>query len=155
MQFSGLEGVTTPTFIVFGLLCRTFPLKKMLFWGTVVAVPQMVPLLLVHSGTAALIAAAAMGLMGGIATAAYLDLMIRSCPAGLQGTTLMTSGALSVIVSRFGDVSGTVLYQKYGQFTFCVVAITVVYALIIPTLLLIPRNLIVTADGQKLICGPG
>ncbi len=139
-----------PTFIVFGLLCRTFPLKKMLFWGTVVAVPQMVPLLLVHSGTAALIAAAAMGLMGGIATAAYLDLMIRSCPAGLQGTTLMTSGALSVIVSRFGDVFGTILYQKYGGFTFCVVAITVVYALIIPTLLLIPRNLIVTADGQKL-----
>ena len=139
-----------PTFIVFGLLCRRFPLKNLLFWGTVIAVPQLVPLLLVHSATAALIAAVAMGLMGGIATAAYLDLIIRSCPAGLQGTMLMTSAALSVIVSRFGDVLGTVLYQEYGGFTVCVVAITVVYALILPTLMLIPKDLVVTADGQKL-----
>jgi hypothetical protein len=29
-----------------------------------------------------------------------------------------------------------------------VVAITVVYALILPTLLLVPRHLIATADGQ-------
>ena len=35
-----------------------------------------------------------MGLMGGIATAAYLDLLIRSCPRGLQGTTLMLSTGL-------------------------------------------------------------
>jgi uncharacterized membrane protein YoaK (UPF0700 family) len=62
----------------------------------------------------------------------------------------MTSGALSVIVSRFGDVLGTVLYQEYGGFTVCVVAITIVYAMILPTLMLIPKDLIVTADGQKL-----
>jgi MFS family permease len=144
------EASYVPTFIVFGLLCRRFPLKSLLFWGTVIAVPQMVPILLVHSVTTALIAAVAMGLMGGIATAAYIDLIIRSCPRGLQGTMLMTSGALTVIVSRFGDVLGTFLYQQYGGFTVCVVAITVVYALILPTLMLIPRDLIVTADGQKL-----
>jgi hypothetical protein len=55
-----------------------------------------------------------------------------------------------LIVSRFGDVLGTFLYQEYGGFTVCVVAITVVYALILPTLLLVPKDLIVTADGQKL-----
>ncbi len=88
--------------------------------------------------------------MGGIATAAYLALIIRSCPAGLQGTMLMTSAALSVIVSRFGDVLGTFLYQEYGGFTVCVIAITIVYALILPTLMLIPKDLVVTADGQKL-----
>jgi len=97
-----------------------------------------------------LIAAGVMGLMGGVATAAYLDLIIRSCPAGLQGTILMTSTALSVIVSRLGDVLGTALYQEYGGFTICVVSITVVYALILPTLMLIPKDLVVTADGQKL-----
>ena len=139
-----------PTFIVFRLLCRRFPLKNLLFWGTIIAVPQMVPLLLVHSATTALIAAVIMGLMGGVATAAYLDLIIRSCPAGLQGTILMTSTALSVIVSRIGDVFGTALYQEYGRFTICVVAVTVVYALILPTLMLIPKDLVVTADGQKL-----
>jgi hypothetical protein len=86
--------------------------------------------------------------MGGIATAAYLDLIIRSCPRGLQGTTLMMSGSLYFIVSRFGDILGTNLYDYYGSFTACVIAITVVYALILPSLLLVPKRLIATADGQ-------
>jgi hypothetical protein len=108
----------------------------------------MVPLLFIHSVTGALIAAAPIGLMGGIATAAYLDLIIRSCPRGLQGTTLMMSGGLYFIASRFGDVLGTNLYDYYGGFSACVIAITVVYALILPTLLLVPKRLIATADGQ-------
>jgi hypothetical protein len=137
-----------PTFMVFGLLCRRFPLKSLLWWGTVVAVPQLVPLLFIHSVTGALLAAVPVGLMGGVATAAYLDLIIRSCPPGLQGTTLMTSGSLYFIASRFGDVLGTNLYDHFGGFTVCVIAITVVYALILPTLLLVPRRLIATADGQ-------
>ena len=137
-----------PTFMVFGLLCQRFPLKTLLLWGTVVAVPQMVPLLFIHSVTGALIAAAPIGLMGGVATAAYLDLIIRSCPRGLQGTTLMMSGGLYFIASRFGDVLGTNLYDYYGGFSACVIAITVVYALILPTLLLVPKRLIATADGQ-------
>jgi hypothetical protein len=137
-----------PTFMVFGLLCRRFPLKTLLLWGTVVAVPQMVPLLFIHSVTEALIAAVPIGLMGGVATAAYLDLLIRSCPHGLQGTTLMMSGGLYYIASRFGDVLGTNLYDHYGGFAVCVAAITVVYALILPTLLLVPKRLIASADGE-------
>jgi Na+/melibiose symporter-like transporter len=137
-----------PTFMVFGLLCRRFVLRTLLLWGTVVAVPQMVPLLFIHSVTGALIAAVPIGLMGGVATAAYLDLIIRSCPRGLQGTTLMMSGSLFFIASRFGDVLGTNLYDHFGGFAVCVIAITVVYALILPTLLLVPKHLIATADGQ-------
>ena len=86
-----------PTFMLYGLLCRRFPLKTLLLWGTVVAVPQLVPLLFIHSVTGALIAAVPIGLMGGVATAAYLDLIIRSCPRGLQGTTLMMSGGFMFI----------------------------------------------------------
>ena len=137
-----------PTFLVFGLLCRRFPLRILLLWGTILAIPQMVPLLFIHSVTGALIAAVPIGLMGGVATAAYMDLIIRSCPRGLQGTTLMMSGGLDVIASRFGDVLGTNLYDYYGSFAACVIAITVVYALILPTLLLVPKHLISTADGQ-------
>jgi MFS family permease len=137
-----------PTFMVFGLLCRKVPLKALLVWGTVVAVPQMVPLLFIHSMTAALIAAVPIGLMGGVATAAYLDLIIRSCPRGLQGTTLMMSGSLFFIASRFGDVLGTNLYDHYGGFVVCVIAITVMYALILPTLVLVPQRLTATTDGQ-------
>jgi Na+/melibiose symporter-like transporter len=142
-----------PTFMVFGLLCQKLPLKTLLLWGTLVAVPQLIPLLFIHSVTGALIAAVPIGLMGGIATAAYLDLIIRSCPRGLQGTTLMMSGSLYWIASRFGDVLGTNLYDYYGGFAACVLAITVVYALILPTLLLVPKRLIATADGQSIKFG--
>ena len=142
-----------PTFMLFGVLCRKLPLKTLLFWGTIVAIPQLVPLLFMHSVTGALIAAVPIGLMGGVATAAYLDLIIRSSPRGLEGTTLMMSVALNWIAVRFGDVLGTALYDHYGGFAACVVAITVVYALILPTLLLVPKRLIATADGQTSVFG--
>ena len=137
-----------PTFLLFGILSPKLPLKTLLWWGTIVAIPQMVPLLFIDSVTDALIAAAPMGLMGGVASAAYLDLIIRSCPRGLQGTTLMLSGSLFFIVSRFGDVFGTYLYDTFGSFTVCVIAITVVYALILPVLMLVPDDLIATADAR-------
>jgi hypothetical protein len=137
-----------PTFIVYGILCRKVPLKITLLWGTAIAVPQMVPLLFIDSMNGALVAAVPIGLMGGLATGAYLDLIIRSCPPGLQGTTLMMSGSLYFAVTRFGDVLGTNLYDRYGGFAVCVIAITIVYALILPALLLVPRHLIATADGQ-------
>ncbi|HEY5106854.1 MAG TPA: MFS transporter [Caulobacteraceae bacterium] len=137
-----------PTFMVFGYLCRRFPLRKLLFWGTVVAVPQMVPLAFIHSVTGALIAAAPIGLMGGVATAAYVDLIIRSCPKGLQGTVLMATVGLTSIDARFGDVLGTNLYDHFGGFGVCVIAITVVYALIVPVLWLVPARLTATRDGE-------
>jgi hypothetical protein len=137
-----------PTFLLYGLLCPKLPLKPLLVWGTVVAVPQLVPLLFIHSVTGALIAAVPIGLMGGVASAAYLDLIIRSAPRGLQGTTLMMSGGLLFVASRFGDVLGTVLYDDYGGFVVCVIAITIVYALILPTLLLVPRDLTAYSDGE-------
>ncbi len=137
-----------PTFLLFGVLCRRLPLKTLLFWGTLAAIPQLVPLLFIHSVTGAMIAAVPVGLMGGVATAAYLDLTIRSCPRGLQGTMLMMSGGLLVIAARFGDVLGTNLYDRYGGFAACVIATTAVYVLILPVLLLVPRKLIATADGE-------
>jgi Na+/melibiose symporter-like transporter len=137
-----------PTFIVYGFLCRRFPLRTLLLWGTVIAVPQMVPLLFIDSVTGALVAAVPMGLMGGLATGAYMDLIIRSCPRGLQGTTLMMSSSLYFVISRFGDLLGTTLYDRYGGFTVCVIAITFVYALILPTLWLVPKELIATTDGE-------
>lgn len=115
-----------------------------------VAIPQMVPLLFIHFMAGALIAATPIGLMGVVATAAYLDLIIRSCPRGLQGTMLMMSAGLYAIIQGLGNVLGTNLYDHLGGFTVCVIAITVVYALILLVLLLVPQRLINTADGQVL-----
>jgi hypothetical protein len=136
-----------PTFLLFGWLCRKLPLRVLLFWGTVFAVPQMLPLLFVKTVPAALLGGVASGLMGGVATAAYLDLMIRSCPKGLEGTMLMASSALYVAITRAGDVLGGRLYEHFHTFTVCAIAITIVYALIIPMLWLVPARLTATPDG--------
>uniref|UniRef100_UPI003F97872F hypothetical protein n=1 Tax=Rhodoblastus sp. TaxID=1962975 RepID=UPI003F97872F len=104
--------------------------------------------LFVHSVSGAMIAAVSIGLMGGMANAAYLDLLIRSCPPGLQGTVLMMSTALYYVATRFGDVWGTNLYENYGGFEICVVMTIVVYAAILPILWLIPKDLTATADGE-------
>src|SRR5579871_1980217 len=41
-----------PTFLIYGLLCKKFPLRKLLWWGTLIGVPQMIPLVFIHSGYA-------------------------------------------------------------------------------------------------------
>ena len=137
-----------PTYAAFGVLCTLVPLRKLLVWGTVIGVPQMIPLLFIHSVNDALLAAVPMGLMGGAASAAYMALIIRSCPPGLQGTVMMMSVALAAAAVRLGDVLGTRLYDNFGGFQTCVMAITIVYAVILPTIRLVPPKLIATADGE-------
>ena len=141
-------GSFIPTFLLYGWLSQRYPLRPLLWWGAVVAVPQMVPLLFIHSPVGALIAAVPIGLMGGVCSAAYTDLLIRSCPRGLQGTVLMFSVALYWIMSRFGDILGTNLYDRFKNFQVCVIAITVVYASILLVLLVVPKRLTATADGE-------
>jgi MFS family permease len=139
-----------PTLLLFGLLCRRLPLKTLLLWGTLFAIPQYVPLLFIRSVSGALLAAVPIGLMSGVATAAYVDLLIRSCPRGLQGTMMMLAAALLATVGSFGNLLGAGLYERFGDFSACVIAITTVYALILPVLLLVPSRLTATADGQAL-----
>jgi hypothetical protein len=139
-----------PTFFAYGFLCKRVALRNLLIWGTVAAIPQMIPLALVHSPESAMWLAAPIGLMGGVATAAYTDLAIRSCPPGLQGTLMMAVDAVLVVSSRFGDRLGSAIYDANPArgFLYCVIATTVVYALILPIVFLVPKPIIATADGE-------
>jgi hypothetical protein len=137
-----------PTFLLYGWLCQKVKLSVLLWTGTIVAVFQMVPLLFVHSATGALLAAVPMGIVGGVAQAAFTDLAIRSCPKGLQGTMMMLFLTVYWIAVRFGDVLGTNIYDHMGGFVVAVAATIGVYALMVPALLLVPRDLITTRDGE-------
>jgi hypothetical protein len=140
-----------PMFFAYGWLCKRVALNRLLFWGTVITVPQMIPLALIHSPGWAEVLAAPIGMMGGIATGAYFDLAIRSCPPGLQGTLMMLVDGFLILSARGGDLLGAKIYlssPQYG-FLYCVLATTAVYALILPVLLLIPKELIATRDGEK------
>ena len=139
-----------PTMLLYGFLCRKVALRKLLWWGAIVAVPQYIPLAFIHSANAALVLAVPMGLVGGLATAAYIDLAMRSCPPGMQGTLMMLVDAGIILSYRGGDVLGSWIYgsSPVHGILYCVIAITVVYALILPVMLLIPKELIATADGE-------
>ena len=141
---------SVPAFALFGFLSPRFSLATLLWWGTLLAVPQMIPLLFVHSAVGALLAAIPMGLMGGVATAAYMDLLIRACPKDLEGTMMMLSWSMYAIAVNFGNLWGTGLYERHGGLVACVIATTIVYALILPTILMLPKRLIAAADGQVL-----
>lgn len=140
-----------PTFLLYGFLCKRVALSKLLWWGTIIAVPQMIPLAFIHSANLALVLAAPIGLMGGIATAAYLDLAMRSCPPGLQGTLMMLVDGVLALSGRAGDLLGAWIYNSAPShgFTYCVVATTAVYALILAVIPLAPKALIATRDGES------
>ncbi|HXC56086.1 MAG TPA: MFS transporter [Rhizomicrobium sp.] len=136
-----------PAYVLFGYLSPRLPLRRLLWLGAVLAVPQMTPLLLVHSAGAALWAAVGVGVSGGMATAAYLDLLIRSCPKGLEGTMMMLAWSMFGLAVNVGNLLGTDLYDHHGGFAVCIAATTAVYAMILPVLLLVPRHLTASADG--------
>jgi len=142
-----------PTLFLYGWLCTRVPLKKLLFWGTVVAVPQLVPLLFVKSALGAELLAIPIGLMGGMATAAYYDLAMRSCPPGLQGTLMLMVDGVYYLCQRGGDLLGSKIFDSAPNpktgFLYCVISITVVYALILPALKLAPSYLTATTDGER------
>jgi hypothetical protein len=78
--------------------------------------------------------AGVIGLLGGMANAATIDIAIRACPAGLQGTLMMIVMSLYPLSSRVGDVFGSSLFglsPKHG-FQYCV------WPLPSPTLLSFP-----------------
>ena len=65
-------GSFIPAFVLYGFLSHRVSFKALLWSGTLVAIPQFVPLLFVKTLNQGLYCAVPIGLMGGIATAAYL-----------------------------------------------------------------------------------
>jgi hypothetical protein len=89
--------------------------------------------------------------MGGVANAAYFDLAMRSCPAGLQGTLMMLVSAGIMLAARGSGLLGARLYasSRAHGFLYCVMATTGVYTLVLPLIPFVPKELIATADGQR------
>lgn len=124
---------------LYGPLSQRMEFSRLLQWSTWIAVPQMLLLLVIHSPLQAMLCAVLMGAMAGTAAAAYYDLLIRSCPPGLEGTAMMLGSAVSFLVLRGADVVGTWLYQR-GCFAGCAVATVAVCACILPALSLLSRS---------------
>ena len=139
-----------PTFLLYGFLCTRASHRTLLWCATLTAVPAIIPLAFIHSGDQALLVAMPMGLLGGLATAAYYDLAMRSCPAGLQGTFMMLTAGITVLSLRGSDFLGSWIYASSSVhgFVYCVIATTASTALILSVIPLVPKQLTATADGE-------
>jgi len=91
-------------------------MQVLLVAGTILALPILVPLLVIHSGWMALVVAAPMGLAGGLADAAGIDLIIRSCPKGFEGSVFAGVSGLAAIVGQSSNLLGTSLFERYLKF---------------------------------------
>ena len=62
---------------------------------------------------------------------------------------MLVDGVLA-LSARAGDLLGSNIYNSSPThgFMYCVIATTVVYAPILPLILLVPKELIATADGE-------
>lgn len=136
-----------PMFALYGFLSRRYTLKALLWCGAIIGVAQMLPLLFAHTASAVVLAAIPVGILGGIATPAYMDLLIRSCPKGLEGAMMMAAWSLYAISTNFGNLWGTHLYESPGGFVAATIVTTLVYALILPVILAVPKELVASADG--------
>ena len=141
-----LAAAAVPAFALFGFLSRKYSLATLLWAGALVGVPQMVPLVLVHSAGGVIFSAIFTGATGGLATAAFFDLLIRSCPKDLEGSLMMLAWSMYALATGLGNVLGAGLYQQGGGFGSCVIVTTLVYMLILPAILLVPKRLTAGAD---------
>jgi MFS family permease len=138
-----------PAMILYGFLCRWIPLRGLLWWGTLFAILQGPTALLAQSALSAMTAAALGGLLGGFATAAYFDLLMRACPEGLEGTGYMLAVSGIFVATRSGDLFGSWLYVR-GGFVTSIVATTIATALIVLVIPFIPKHLIATREGEEI-----
>jgi MFS family permease len=143
-------GSFLPVYAFYGWISQRVALRTLLWTGFGLAVLQMTPLLLVHDAVGALIAAVPMGILGGIAQGALVDLVIRSAPKGCQGMMMMLFYACYYFSVRVGDLLGTWIYDNHGGFIPTVVVTIAVYALILPIILLVPKRLTATKDGEAI-----
>ena len=138
--FAVFYGSFIPTFIVYGFLAQRFSLTVLMWVGALMAVPQMVPLLFIRTADLAVWSALPLGILGGIAQVAFMDLAMRACPKGLEGTMMMLLWSCYWISYRLGDLWGGDIYDHHGGFSVAIWATMGVYAAILPVLLLVPRR---------------
>ena len=135
--------------LLYGRLCQSIRLSRLLWVGTIIGAPAILAMLLATTPTTAIIAAGFYGLMTGIGTGAYTDLAVRSSPRGLEGTMMMLILNTTFYVSgRFGDLWGTYVYDRAGGFPMTVIVSVVVYLSLPLVLLIVPRRLTSTSDGE-------
>jgi len=140
-----------PGLAAYGFLCKSVSPRKLMVVATLIAIPQMIPLTYISTVPFAYAASTFVGLVGGMAAASYYDLLLRSCPKGMEGTTIEMNITATVLAANLGNLFGSMLYQNckpYG-FALCNWITVAAYALILPSILLIPKEVLARKDAER------
>lgn len=139
-----------PASLLYGFLCVRVPLSRLLWWGTIIAILQGPIMFLAQGPASTIVVAVLYGLFGGFATAAYIDLIMRSCPKGLEGTAIMVANTSAfALAGNSGNLLGSWIYSR-GGFAWAVIITTLATALIVPVLRSVPARLTSTRDGEPI-----
>lgn len=148
-------------------LCLKVRLRPMLWWSTLFGSLIGTLFLYIHNAPQAMLVAAVTGIVMGIGNIVYMDLFVRACPPGLEGTAMMLVAAAQAFGIQSSDWFGSWLYDYkgvgqalhaflpysgFGQalhgFTLALLVSNLFTALIFPVLLFVPRRLTQSRDGE-------
>lgn len=147
-------GCNLPTMLLYGAVCRRFPLSRLLRWGTVLGILQPPIMLFAFGVRSAMLVGVIAGLLGGLGNVVFMDLVIRSYPARLEGTGVMLSMAAAVLALRLGDVFGSGVYAR-GGFSTAMFVTAATTALILPVLWIVPPAITATREGEGIELAAG
>ena len=106
--------------------------RSMLTWGPLVYLPMVFILFGMRTAADAYAMAAATNLVSSVLNAATFALILRTVPAGLEGTGVALSGTLGVLINGQGDVWGTGFSESHGFFPL--VWMRIAFLLVLPFL---------------------
>ncbi|HEX5322651.1 MAG TPA: MFS transporter [Capsulimonadaceae bacterium] len=127
-----------PTAALYAWISRHWSLRRLLWIGTPFAALQGLFFLVLHTVFEAYLASIAYGIVAGVASTVFWDLLMRSAPKGLEGSAMMLGNAVANTCAMISGLYGAYLYS-HGAFVASVWANTVIYLFMIPMLLLVPR----------------
>ncbi|HMD74303.1 MAG TPA: MFS transporter [Steroidobacteraceae bacterium] len=134
--------------LIYGSLCQRYPLSRLLRWAVVLSIFPGFLFLFISGALQAVVVSAIVGLVVGFANVALFDLLMRSCPKGLEGSATMLGLSAFAFAGSAGDLLGAWIYQAHGGFVVCLSLDAAATSLILPLLATIPRALIATRDGE-------
>lgn len=140
-------GLCVPTILLFGPLCKRFSLWPLVVVATIVGIPQMLPLMMIHNAPQAYVAGSVMALTGGFANAAFWTVLIRACPKRLAGAGMLLAISFGHISVQGSDLLGGWLFERSG-FAACAWVTTGAYLLLIPLIFALPREMLKGRDGE-------
>ncbi len=135
--------------LIYGALCKRFTLRTMLWVGLVLGLAGAPLYWFIHSPMQAYVVAALAGVSVGIGAAAFMDLLMRSCPKASEGVTMSLAGCAVAFGWNTSDIVGSWLYAR-GGFGLALVVSMLTLLPMIPLFLAIPKSLIASRDGEHL-----